>query len=331
MGLFDFIKKKPSTVELHEPVKENKVQKNDKNTNSENNGETPLTPDDSVDEVSLIESRVKNEGIPARETSSDENELVKVTRWLFYATVILALVAALQFAGTLKIADSNEKMTDITEIFYEYHPPNVTLIDGSFAKLYVLKQNGSNTEISVVGIASVYNSALSDDVALVKKNVYSTPYYPLSEAKFIFYIVNNTTGDIYSTTEVPIIINDTLFVEGNSFPLPVNPGSFTYIPIMLTIKSNSDVPLNKSINFTIDHNHTRFEVVHPTTKKQISNFSSCETSHITYIMGENIAHVTEITGREYIVDVRYTEDKEVYTEWKNIYLLQYGRGALVNV
>lgn len=46
-------------------------------------------------------------------------------------------------------------------------------------------------------------------------------------------------------------------------------------------------------------------------------------------MGSETASIKMNDSHTYTIDVRYTEDKETYRDWKRIFLSEYGTGAFI--
>lgn len=224
-------------------------------------------------------------------------KLAGYTKMLAVATIVLALTTGLLFLATQDISESNEILTNVTEEFYSYHPPDVSLISGFIDKLYVLKYNNSETYFTISGYYSTYNSALADDIALVQQ------------------------ADIGN----PIIDDNIVFVvEGIVSPFPVTQGKFSgELPLLstLNIKQQS---IEKNASITINFSPIYVNVTHPLNKTRLANLTAIESTTIIYTMGEEKATVQMNGGHTHSIYVGYTEDVEMYNLWKKTMLLQYG-------
>lgn len=259
----------------------------------------------------------------------NDAKIAKYTRWLtgftfllFIATLALASIAFSQYKVDLK-------MSDITSDFYTYHSPDAAVIDGYVTNLYVLNNNSTKMYISVVGLASVYNSALSDDVALVKKMDLGNSYKQFKDEIIITYIVDMETGEVLQQKEILFVRNDTVHVEGNIFPISINSGESEYIPILISYVRDTPFEANSTIDLEINANATQLEVIHPINKTILYTMAAFSPINITYIMGEDTAIVKVDNHTSYNANVRYTEDENIYRDWKYRFLLQYGKGAFV--
>lgn len=230
-------------------------------------------------------------------------ELANYTKILAIATIILAI-------ATILLVFVNQNLTDITKEYYKYNSPDVSLIEGYIAKLYVLRDNNSgSTYFTILGMSSVYNSALSRDVALLKqKNLGNS--FNLSKS--------NKIGR-----------NDTISIEGSSFPIPISPGeSPKNVPLLITYKKERIINTNATVELEIDEKISIIEVLHP-NKTILTNLTSLKPMNIIYTMGKDTAIVKMNDGGIYNIDVRYTEDKETYEKWKITFLRPYGISALI--
>jgi len=225
-------------------------------------------------------------------------------------TLLLVLVAFLQYNVNLKISESNEKLTKITTEFYKYHPPEVILIKGEVIKLYVLKDR-TGTYFTIVGLASVYNSALSDDIALIE-NKYIEHSNPLKT------IENNGSSTIEGN----------LYIEGNIFPIPLNPGDSSDFPLLATFKTDDLISQNFTFNITLDSTVSTIEVIHPINKTILDNLTAFEPINIVYLMGSDEAIVKK-NGHNKSIQVRYTDDTDLYHGWKQTFLSNYGTGSFL--
>ena len=246
---------------------------------------------------------------------------------LTIATVLLLVVSFLQYQANLELSDSNEKLTNITTEYYRYHSPEVSLIQGNVAKLYVLRDGNSTTYFTVLGIASVYNSALSDDIALVRQENTGNSHKLFDDKKYTIYgVQGNVITPIY---EVNIPINDSISIESTTIPIPIIPGEPPKeIPLLMTYRIENTIELNTTVELEIIKEISNIEVIHPNTKKIIANFTALDPTNITYIMGKDMA-IVEMNGRNvYNIEVRYTEHKETYQNWKRTFLRPYGLSSL---
>ena len=257
-----------------------------------------------------------------------EDGLTKYTKLMALATLFLFFAACLSAYATIQISDSNEKMTDITKEFYRYHLPEVSLIEGYVGKLYVFRDNKSGSFFTVIGFASVYNSAQSDDIALARQKYLGKSYKPFENTKITIYgVQDNSMIEIY---EIDIENNDTISIEGNPSPIAIIPGEPPIdIPLMMTYKSEDDINLNKTVEFEIVEEISIIEVIHPINKTILANITTLKPTNITYIMGKDSAIVRNSDGRTYNIDVRYTENEDTYRDWKRIFLRPYGISSFI--
>lgn len=241
-----------------------------------------------------------------RSHSSNEinRKMVNYQKGLYIFTGILAIATVLLAIFTFLLYNSNEKLTNITTDYYKYHSPDVSLINGYIAKLYVLRDNNSGTYFTVLGIASVYNSKLSTDTALIRQK---------------------NLGKSYT-----LLNNDTVSVEGSSFPIPIVPGYPPKdVPILVTYKNQKIMDTNAPVEIAIDEDAFNLEVLHPTSKIILYNLTSLNPANITYTMGKDKADVKMNDGSIYEIDVRYTEDKKTYQDWKLTFLRPYGISSII--
>lgn len=251
----------------------------------------------------------------------------RTNKYLVIVQICLLFLAAIVGYYTIsienQISDSNEKLTNITDEHYKYHPPEVTLIKAYVSKLYVLKDNNSGTYLSILGIASIYNSALSDDIALVRQKNIGQLDKPFE------YKIKILVGD--KSYEGPLMPSNVVkSVEGNLFPTSVIPGNPPAdVPLLTTYKTSKIMNLNKTIDFVVDTNFSVIEVIHPVNKTILTTLTSFEPTNVTYIMGSETASIKMNDSHTYTIDVRYTEDKETYRDWKRIFLSEYGTGAFI--
>ena len=223
-------------------------------------------------------------------------KLAVATIVLTVATICLLIVAGLSLSATQDISESNEKLTNITEDFYTYHPPDVSLISGHIAKLYVVRTNNSETYLTVLGYYSPYNSALADDIALVQQAHIGKQF---------------------------MMANGVIVVEGIIPPFPVIPGEFLEeIPLLMTHKIQESIEISTIMNITIPPLYAN--ITHPVNKTLLANLTAIESVNINYTMGENKATMYLSDGHTQSIYVRYTEDIETYNDWKNTMLLQHG-------
>ncbi|MCK5660883.1 MAG: hypothetical protein KAH86_05940 [Methanosarcinales archaeon] len=224
-------------------------------------------------------------------------KLAVATIVLTVATICLLIVAGLSLSTTQDISESNEKLTNVTEEFYSYHPPNVSLISGYIGKLYVLKKNNSETYLTVFGYYSPYNSASADDIALVQQA----------------HIGESFIGENGAVT----------VVEGVITPFPVIQGKFSgELPLMSTLKIRQSIEMNVTIDVEIPPIY--LNVTHPLNRTLLANLTATEFAIINYTMGEEKATIHMDGGHTQPIDVRYTEDIEMYNHWKKTMLLQHG-------
>ena len=86
-------------------------------------------------------------------------------------------------------------------------------------------------------------------------------------------------------------------------------------------------PVLSACNITMKANITNIEVIHPISKKIMANLTTAEPVDIKYVVGQDIAHVN-LNASTYSIGVRYTEDKEIYLNWKRRFLASYGTGSI---
>ena len=291
-------------------------------------------------------------------SANSNKQLALYTEKLANYTKVLAFATTLLFIATLglvfinqNLSESNENLTNVTTEFYRYHPPDVSLIHGSIYKLFVLRDNNSGTYLTLLGISSIYNSAQSDDIALIRQK-------KLGETiEFVSPKIKLIEGNL-NTYNLNLKVNDTIQIEGNPFPIPVKPGeapkivptSITYrmerildynTPCYILIKGNSShSKYNHTFNYdnltnqfipepdvstcdlTIQTNVTDLEVLHPISKEIITNLTNTEPVEIKYVVGQNKA-IVNLNHITYYINVEYTEDKETYQNWKIKFLTAY--------
>lgn len=244
----------------------------------------------------------------------EEEKIKKWKLWSSYCLIIftflLVIVAIFQYNVNLKISESNEKLTIATTEFYKYHPPEVVLIKGQVIKLYVLKDSTGNY-FTIVGLASVYNSALSDDIALIEKKYIKNSY-----------LIKASEKDDSSTIE------GNLYIEGNIFPIPLNPGDSNDFPLLGTFKTNDLINQNFTIDVTVNTTVSIIEVIHPINKTILANLTAFEPINIIYRMGSDEATVIN-NDINTSIQVRYTDDIDLYHSWKQTFLSNYGTGAFI--
>lgn len=253
--------------------------------------------------------------------------LAYATIVLAFATVVLAIATGILAIETIKLSNSNEKLTNITLEYYGYHLPKVSLIQGNVANLYVFRDNNSGPYLTVLGLASVYNSAESDDIALIRHKYIGTSFRPYANNIIKLHTVQ---GNSIQSYEIDIGNNDTISVEGNQFPIPISPGEQKKdIPLLITYKPEDIVDLNTPIGLVILEEITIIEIIHPVEKTILTNLTALKSTNITYIMGEDTAIVKSNDGNTYNIEVRYTEDVETYRDWKKMLLRPYGSSLTV--
>lgn len=239
-----------------------------------------------------------------------DEDLSKYTKILAFATIILAIATVLLVFETLKLSDSNERLTKISEEFYKYHPPDVGLTPGYISEIYVLRNSSYGTLISVLGVYTIYNSAISDDAALIKKT-------NLRESSIPPDIPNKTISG-YTT------------IEGNSFPIPIIPGDPPkQLPLLVTRQIGIIIEDNSTIYLEIQENISKIEIIHPVNMTILSNLTALEPCNVTYKMGQNEAIVMMNDGSKYSIKVDYSEDYEQYKYWKSKFLNQFGTGYFI--
>lgn len=263
----------------------------------------------------------------AKDFTNHTKKLTNPNIIMAIATVLLLVVSFLQYQANLELSDSNEKLTNITTEYYRYHSPEVSLIQGNVVKLYVLHDGNSATHLTVLGLASVYNCATSDDIALVRQENLGYSYKPVEDQKITVYEVQgNVVTPIY---EVNIATNDSISIEGCTIPIPIIPGEPPKdVPLLMTYKIENTIELNTTIELEIIEEISNIEVIHPNSKKIISNFTALEPINITYVMGQDKAIVKRGEVIIYNIEVRYTDNKETYQNWKRTFLRPYGLSSL---
>ena len=243
--------------------------------------------------------------------------------------LLLVYVSFLQLQVNDKLADSNEKLTNITTEYYRYHPPEVSVIQGYVGKLLVFSDGNRGTYITILGLASVYNNAQSDDIALVRVKNFrkSIRGYGL---KTHFNIEENhkipdDTAPFYFT----------VIFEGNSFSIPVIPGnSPKEIPLIITLFDefrdlNINHANNKNNNMSIIIDELNIEVVHPNNKEIMENLTVLKPIEINYTIGQNKAQVKSNDGKIHEIIVKSTQNKEIYDTWKLNFLSSYGSSSFI--
>ena len=251
---------------------------------------------------------IRNRKLIKKQKNENDENIAKYTYWLVIVTVFLVIVTvflvavgSLQYIVSSNIADSSEKMTNITYEFYRYHPPEVSLINGHIGALFVCQDKDMGTFLTIYGVGEVYNSAQSNDIALVRPNIR----------------IGNQ------------IKNGAMFIEGNQNYIPIIPGEEPKsIPVMATYQQNSSLILNYSIQLNVDPNISQIEVIHPIDKKTLGSIKLLEPTRIDYKFGEDKAKLNTNDYSE-TIQVLYFEDYYEYVDMKKEILFGYGKSAVL--
>ncbi|MFC1787033.1 hypothetical protein ACFLY8_03260, partial [Halobacteriota archaeon] len=198
---------------------------------------------------------------------------------------------------------------------YEYQPPKASVVYGSVVRLYVLNNENYETCLTIVGLSEVYNSGTADDDAFVlQKDV----------GKDFETIMGEDLGGM-GVRKIDAILN----IEGSRYPIPVSAGGpAVEMPILLTFTTKERFESNSKLDLRIGP-YVFIEVIHPITKELIDDVSALEPINITYVMGEENAMAENSDGRRFTLEVRYTEDVDIYKGWKSRFLSDYGIKAQV--
>jgi len=258
----------------------------------------------------------------SRDGNSEMNIKKQITKYLGDPTFWLVIVTFLLVVVTWQLAD-------ITEEFYEYHPPNVNVVYGQVVKLYVFRNESYGTYFSIVGVSHVYNSGIADDDAVVRQKHWGLGANTTIEEDLGFSLIFVQRGVVIQRIRGVRKIDARLSFEGSPYPIPVPAGGPTAeIPILLTSSTKEILELNSTLNLIIGKD-IFLEVIHPITKELIDNVTALESINITYVMGDDTAKAETIDGRKLILDVRYTEDVDTYTNWKERFMSSHGIDAKV--
>ncbi|SFM72332.1 hypothetical protein [Methanolobus profundi] len=255
----------------------------------------------------------------------------KNNKWIFRLTLCSVVIAFLLFWVAFQqmnleneISDSNKILANVTAQEYGYHQPDVSLVDSYYVKLYIYQINETATKFSFLNLARVYNSAQSDDIALVKpKNIMKTARIP-DLGVGVIYIVDNSSGEVLIQQNFSFPPGYTYSIEGLPFPVPVIPGdSPQEIPFFLTIDSTHEKD-HESFGFNINDS---LEVYHP-NGLLMNEINIPTTSSIMYSRGDETVVVKVDNGIAYTIDVRSTDNETTYHNWKNQFLLKYSSSAV---
>lgn len=259
----------------------------------------------------------------------------KFIQWIDrHQAVIMIIVTVSIAASTCQMVEVNKQLTKITDEFYEYHPPNITVTYGQVTKLYVLRNESCGTYISLVGLAHVYNSGTADDVAVIRQKglgLVSNLPATRKEEEIVKVYSEDQLYQILVTTRIDEVDEPASeYFEGSPYQVAVIPGaSPVEMPILITSRIDKVIESNATIELIIEEGYARLEVIHPTTKELIGNITSLEPINITYKMGEGTADAETIDGRTLIMDVRCTENVDTYIYWKKTFMHEHGiKGAL---
>ncbi|MFY1112722.1 MAG: hypothetical protein AB3K77_13735 [Methanosarcinaceae archaeon] len=203
----------------------------------------------------------------------------------------------------MEIAESNELLTNVTSNYYAYNPPDVSVTSRWIAYLFVCNNESKGTYITVVGLPSFYNSALSNDVALLKPR---------------------------GATREKRVSYGRIVMESNAYPIPLSPGeSPKIVPLLITHHyENNTFQSKEQINISVDSNASIVEVIHPVNKQIIENINSLENVTIHYVFGETNAKIYYENGYDPRIPVQYTTNYDIYENLKRNLLSVYGDGAL---
>jgi hypothetical protein len=236
--------------------------------------------------------------------SKDYEKNNKLINVLTVCSVLIALslfwVAFQQMNIEKDVSESNKILANVTADEYGYHQPDVSLIDSYFLKLYVYEINETTTKFSFLNIARVYNSAQSDDIALVAPK-----------------------GIMKAEQISP---DHVTYIEGLPFPVPIIPGN-----------APQEIPFYRTIVSTHEANHEKFgfnlndtlEVNHP-NGSLIKEILVPTTSNIMYTRGDETVIVKVDNNLSYAIHVRFTDNGTIYDEWKTQFLLKYSNSAVTS-
>ena len=246
-------------------------------------------------------------------------------KWTRALTIISVTIAFFLLVATCLQLGINDKLTSATVQEYSYHQPDVSLVDSYILKLYVYEINETTTKFSFLNLARVYNSAQSDDIALVtpKDLMKVEKSYELKGATKDFK--NESSGEnLQSIYYYPTAYYIT-YMEGLPFPIPIIPGNEPQeIPFfrtkVYTHNANDTVfnfTLNDALEIRYPNGSLMKEIVIPTT------------SSIVYIKGDETVIVTVDNNLSYAMGVRFTNNETVYDGWKTQFLLKYSSSSVI--
>ncbi|WP_407283148.1 hypothetical protein V7O61_15015 [Methanolobus sp. WCC1] len=245
-------------------------------------------------------------------------------KWTRALTIISVTIAFFLLVATCLQLGINDKLTSATVQEYSYHQPDVNLVDSYFVKLYVYEINETTTKFSFLNIARVYNSAQSDDIALVKpKDIMKVEQ--INDFKGMsLNLMSASSGEIFGQYTIPSRVGYVTSIEGLPFPVPIIPGN-----------APQEIPFFRTIVSTHEANHEEFgfnlndtlEVNHP-NGSLIKEIIIPTTSNIMYTRGDENAIVKVDNNLSYAIDVRFTDNETIYDGWKTQFLLKYSSSAV---
>lgn len=250
---------------------------------------------------------------------SDAKNNGRYTRALAAATIVMAIFTGVLCYETWQMVEINRNLTNITEEYYRYYPPNVSVIYGTVLELYVFRNESCGTSITIAGLSQVYNGGIADDYGVVRLKYWGlSPETTIEEELNFRLLIEDTIVTLKGKRK----IDAKLIVEASPYPIPIPAGGPPVeIPILVTLWTPEVLNLNSTTNLMIGK--LPLEVIHPNTKEVISNVNALEYGNITYVIGEETANA-QIMGRNINLIVRYTEDFYTFRVWRGDFLQRHG-------
>lgn len=238
---------------------------------------------------------------------------------------LLLVVTAFQGYISHEISESNDMLTEVTVQEYSYHQPDVSLVDSYILKLYVYEINETTTKFSFLNLVRVYNSAQSDDIALVAPKDLMKVEKSDGFKGITIELKSESSGEVFSQYIIPSEPAYITYIEGLPFPIPIIPGNEPEeIPFFRTIvytHNVNDTVFNFTLNDSLEVNHPNGslmkEIVVPTTSSTV------------YTKGDETVIVTVDNNLSYAMDVRFTNNETVYDGWKTQFLLKYSSSSVI--
>jgi hypothetical protein len=229
------------------------------------------------------------------------------------ATIAMAVFSCLLWDVNRDMAAIDNKLTNLTEEHYRYHPPNVSVISGLAVELYVYRNESKGTYLTIARVSKLYNSGVADDYGVVRLE---------DTALTLGNTIKEDNGERIDALEL---------VECSGEPIPIPKGGpVVEIPLCLNFFTREILPLNSRINMQIGEKPL-FEVRHPITKEILSNISALEHNNISYVMGGDSAMAEIMNGRKVNITTYYTEDLSTYKGWKKDFFRRHGATGTITI